>query len=173
MSFSCTHVWALAACLLPWLNSAVHKLTGALLLAAASFPLSVLSSGGRRTYCSLVQRVEPRWWPKAWQWETLVLLDLSPGPGNTRLISGQQDFISFGSLLSPLPLIGWAYSSLLRRAAGLSISAAVQLSGCTYRSCLSAYKAAVFAAGGTDAGPPPSKPARKAGRRVVVQALAR
>lgn len=133
----------------------------------------VLSSGGRRAYCSLVQRMEPRWWPKAWHWEELVVLDLAPGPAGTQLIAAQQGFISFGSLLSPLPLLGWAYSSLLGRTAGLSISAAVQLSGCTYRWALAGYKAAVFAAGGTDVGPPPGKATQKGRRRrVAVQALA-
>lgn len=133
----------------------------------------VLSSGGRRAYCSLVQCAEPRWWPKAWQWEELIVLDLAPGPASTQLIAAQQGYISFGSLLSPLALLGWAYSSLLRRAAGLSISAAVQLSGCTYRWALAGYKGAVFAAGGTDAGPPPGKSAQKGRRRrVAVQALA-
>lgn len=141
------------------------------LLPLSSFS-SVLSGGGRRAYCSLVHRVEPRWWLKAWGWETLVVLDLAPGPASSWLISAHQDFISFGSLLSPLPLVGWAYSSLLRRAAGLSISAAVRLSGAACKGAVSAYKAAVFAAGGADAGPPPGKAADKRHRQVVAQALA-
>ena len=102
----------------------------------------------------------------------VVALELAKGPGGNKLIAAQDDLISFGSLLSPLPLLVWAYASLLRRAAGLAISAAVALSGGAYRSGAAAYKAAVLAAGGSDAGPPPGKPAERRRRPVDVQALA-
>lgn len=114
--------------------------------------------------------MEPRWWPKAWCWDTLVVLDLADGPGSTKLFAAQEDLISFGSLLSPLPLLGW-YASLLRRAAALAISTAVALSGAAYRSAVGAYKAAIAAAGGSDAGPPPRKAPERRRRRVDVQAL--
>lgn len=70
------------------------------------------------------------------------------------LICRQECLVSPGSLLRPLPVLGWLYEAVVPRLVGCGISISWAAVAWGWRQALQAYSAAVVAAGG-DAGPPP------------------
>ena len=149
---------------------------GALLPPSLSAPpRAVLNAARSRAYCSVSQHVQPAWWPKRFTWESVQVLDLVPGPAGTgsTLIAAQDIITKPSTLLRPLPLLGWAYEGVARRAAALAITAGVWAAGAACGQAAAASKAAVVALGG-DAGPAPGSRVngprnRLAGKQTAVQ----